>query len=183
MNKHSKEDREKLFEENLLVQDYTFKVFDKMFKKKYDGVLNVDPEEAQNAAMADFKAMMEKKKALVEKELHGVREKRAQEEQEGMIKRMMKAEIDRNEQAKKEEERKLQELMGISSTIPTFDEEEVERKKKLQVQDSFSQLISTKLEAEEAERKTKEFEKEVERLERSIREIDRDLNDPQMRGN
>ena len=189
--KHSKEDRENLFENNLVAScdektmDNTFKVFDIMLKSKFRGQIDVDPEVAERACITDYHVMLRMKLVAAEANAEQHRSAWHGEQMAKLVARQLK---DQEEKAKKEEAdkvAKMKELRGETDTSlppPILDDEQIAKLKREAEEAEMVTLAAHEMERRLEMLKKKEFEDKDAEYQNQIEVIQAQIADTQCKG-
>lgn len=189
--KYSKADRSKFFEGTLVgssnenTMDNTFKIFEIMVKHRFKGQLDVDPELAERACIADYKAMLASKLEAVQAEAKEIRQAWEGEQAAKLIAQQIKAE---EEKARIEEEQKIakmKELRGESNPelpVPILDDEQIAQLKKQAEEAEAVMMAKLAMEIKVEQMKKAEFEAKERALLDRVDEIKDQIDDLQSRG-
>jgi hypothetical protein len=179
--KLTKEYRERLFENNVRTMDQTFKIFDAMQKKSFKGQMEADPIRAEQESIHLYKELLrsklneaQAKVALCEEQWAKTCRKRNE-----LIE--LRNQEEKIKQEKAEELRKINEMLGVTSEIPTFDEDEIARRKKAKLDEEATKMAAMNVENLLEAQKKQAYEKEHRLLKEQEEYIFDQLNDPQMK--
>lgn len=156
-----------------------------MLKNKFRGQIDVDPDVAEQACIADYRAMIKAKLDEVEKAAKEHREAWEGEQAAKLIALQIKA---TEEQIKREEEEKaakLKELRGETPAElpkPILDDEEIAKLKKEAEEAELIVLAAQELERKLELQKKLDYESKQNQLLHRIEELKEQLEDTQCKG-
>lgn len=165
--------------------DQTFKVFDMMLKHRYKGQLDVDPEYAENACLADYRHMLEGKLQEAQKAVETHKHEWDMERNAKLIELQIKAQEEAELKEEEEKRNKLRELRGQSSNAlpePIEDDETILKKKKAAEEAEAVGLAARALEAKLEADKQQQYETKLSNLQFEVENINAQIEDPQFKG-